>query len=318
MDPAAQSEHVRKVFRNLIWFGVIVFSLPLSAHAASLYISPMAQNVTVGQAFTVSAYVSSSDRAMNAASGDISFPSNKLQVLSLSRKNSILNLWIREPSFTNSISGGDVHFEGIALNPGFTGTGGNLITITFEAVGVGEAPVSFSSGAVLANDGSGTNILDDMQLADITISPKPATPVQPSTPAPTASITVTASSSASSTATSSTTPPLVVRYIPLPDGWKKALTLIAEWGMVAIVGILLLAIIVFLSLNLVYRIRKWRASSERSLLEMEETLRNDLKRIQKELHIEEQNGHVSLSKKLEQIESDIRKDIQKLDELINK
>ncbi len=108
---------------------------------------------------------------MNAASGDISFPSDKLQVLSVSKTDSIMNLWIRDPSFSNSEVGGDVHFEGIVLNPGFTGTAGNLVTIAFEAIAPGDVPISFSSGAVLANDGNGTNILNSMQSGDVTVVP---------------------------------------------------------------------------------------------------------------------------------------------------
>jgi len=82
-----------------------------------------------------------------------------------------MNLWIRDPSFSNSEAGGDVHFEGIVLNPGFTGTAGNLITIAFEAIAPGDAPISFSSGAVLADDGNGTNILNNMQSGDVAIVP---------------------------------------------------------------------------------------------------------------------------------------------------
>jgi hypothetical protein len=108
---------------------------------------------------------------MNAASGDISFPSDKLQVLSITKTNSVMGLWIRDPSFTNSLPFGDIHFEGIVLNPGFTGNDGRLVSITFQAIAPGDAPIAFSSGAVLANDGNGTNILNVMQPADVVIAP---------------------------------------------------------------------------------------------------------------------------------------------------
>jgi hypothetical protein len=123
----------------------------------------------VGEIFTLTIDVSSVDKAMNAASGDILFPTDKLQALSVSKANSIMNLWIRDPSFTNNQAGGDVHFEGVVLSRGFLGADGNLVTITFEAVAPGDAPISFSSGAVLADDGNGTNLLDSMQPGDVTI-----------------------------------------------------------------------------------------------------------------------------------------------------
>lgn len=153
--------------------GVAFFLLPGFAHAASLSIAPSVKDVTVGQIFTLSVDVSSPDAAMNAASGDVSFPSDKIQVLSVSKADSVMSLWIRDPSFSNSVDGGDVHFEGVVLNPGFIGADGNLITITFEAIAAGDAPISFSSGAVLANDGNGTNILKNMDSGDVTVAPLP-------------------------------------------------------------------------------------------------------------------------------------------------
>ena len=97
-----------------------------------LYIfSPSSGEYAVGGVFSVSVYVSSADQAMNAASGAISFPPDKLEVISLSKTGSIFTLWVQEPLFSNS--SGAVNFEGIALNPGFTGIGGKLITVNFKA-----------------------------------------------------------------------------------------------------------------------------------------------------------------------------------------
>jgi len=165
----------RYIERSWVVFALAVaalFFLPGYARAASLSIVPGVKNVIVGETFTLSADVSSPDEAMNAASGDISFPSDKLQVLSVSTANSVMNLWIRQPTFSNGQTGGDVHFEGIVLNPGFTGASGNIVTITFEAIAAGDAPISYSSGAVLANDGSGTNILTVMQPGDVVVGPQ--------------------------------------------------------------------------------------------------------------------------------------------------
>ena len=100
---------------------------------------------------------------MNAVSGVVSFPWDKLEVVSLSKQGSILSLWPAEPSFSNSA--GTVNFEGIALNPGYMGASGKILTITFRARSSGMANLSFSSGSVLANDGTGTNILNGMRVA---------------------------------------------------------------------------------------------------------------------------------------------------------
>ena len=139
-----------------VWFGIVSGT----AEAASLSFLPTAESYTVGQMFSVSVRASSADQAMNAVDGVISFPSDKIEVLSLSKSDSIMNLWVQEPSFSNSA--GTVNFEGIILNPGFTGNIGKIFSITFRAKGVGNAPVSFNSGSVLANDGKGTNIVENL------------------------------------------------------------------------------------------------------------------------------------------------------------
>lgn len=143
---------------------------PSSASAATLSFSEPATSYSVGQTFSVGVYAGSSDQAMNAASGVISFPWDKLEVVSLSKTGSILSLWIQEPSFSNSA--GTVSFEGVVPNPGYTGASGKILTITFKAKSVGTANLSFSSGSVLANDGTGTNILNGSRVAVVNIGAK--------------------------------------------------------------------------------------------------------------------------------------------------
>lgn len=71
-----------------------------------------------------------------------------------------MSAWIQEPSFSNSGRLGTVQFSAIKLNPGFVGSKGNIIDITFRVKDTGVADVTFSSGSVLANDGKGSNLLD--------------------------------------------------------------------------------------------------------------------------------------------------------------
>jgi hypothetical protein len=159
----------RSITKILVFFSFIFvfFSVCEAANAASLYFSPSSGSYNIGQTFSVSVYVSSADQAMNAASGVISFPSDKLEVTSLSKTGSIFTLWVQEPSFSNSA--GTVNFEGIVLNPGFTGSSGKAITITFRTKAAGNTPLTFSSGSALANDGKGTNILTGMGDANFSI-----------------------------------------------------------------------------------------------------------------------------------------------------
>jgi len=150
--------------------GVMIFVMslcwlasPAAAQAATMYFSPNQGSHTVGQSFSVNVLVTSSDQAMNAVSGRVNFPSDKLEVTSVNKSGSIINLWVREPSFSNS--DGSVTFEGIVLNPGYRGSGGKVISIQFRTRALGSAVLSISPASVLANDGQGTNILTGLGSA---------------------------------------------------------------------------------------------------------------------------------------------------------
>lgn len=152
------------VFLFLVFY--FLFST-ISANAASMYFSPSAGSYEVGKTFSVNVYVSSADQAMNAASSIISFPADKLEVISLSKTDSIFTLWAQEPSFSNSA--GTINFEGIMFNPGFKGLIGKLLTINFRVKASGSVLLSFLSGSVLANDGQGTNILTSFDNTQVNL-----------------------------------------------------------------------------------------------------------------------------------------------------
>ncbi len=177
----------RQTRNFLIWFSVglafflgVGLTLPVVAQAASLYFYPSSGSYSIGQTLTDSVYVSSSDQAINAASGIISFPQNKIQVVSLSKTGSIMSLWVQEPSFSNTI--GTINFEGIILNPGFIGNNGKIIDIIFKSKASGITPLSFFSASVLANDGKGTNILTSSGSAKYNIIITTTTATSPSIP----------------------------------------------------------------------------------------------------------------------------------------
>jgi hypothetical protein len=215
-------QHVKQARNFLIWFSVVLIlsfilslTLPADAQAASLYFSPSSGSYSIGQTFTIPVYVSSSDQAINAASGIISFPQDKLQVMSLSKAGSIMSLWVQEPSFSNTI--GTINFEGIVLNPGFIGNSGKIINITFRAKSQGTTPLSITSASILANDGKGTNILTSSGSASYNIK---------------ASITTTTLPKTSTTINK--TPKAVNIYSsthPDPNKWYSDKTAIFSWNL---------------------------------------------------------------------------------------
>ncbi len=166
------------IFAGLFWAN--------QSWAASLYLSPSFGSSSVGKTFSVSVYVSSKDAPINAVSGVVSFPSDKLELISLSKSSSIFNLWVTEPSFSQSA--GTLTFEGVILNPGYTGTSGKIISANFKVRTGGTAKLSFSSGAILANDGEGTNVLSGFGSASFNLvdnqESKPTEPKEEVAPKP--------------------------------------------------------------------------------------------------------------------------------------
>jgi hypothetical protein len=145
-----------------------VFIPVFTTLAADLYILPSSKDLNVGDTLNIAVYIDSVDQAMNAVSFKISYPEDLLRFVSLSKTGTIINLWVQEPKGGN----GEVFAEGIVLNPGFTGSRGKILNITFKAIKSGNANLNFVSGAVLANDGLGTNILKNMRGAFYVIKEK--------------------------------------------------------------------------------------------------------------------------------------------------
>lgn len=153
----------------------VFFLLPSMASAATLTLSPAVGSINTGDSVTETISVASADQALNAVSGTLSFPTDLLEVVSVSRANSILSLWVQDPSFSNA--NGSIVWGGIVPNPGYRGDHGLILSVQFRAKSAGAATVAFASSAVLANDGNGTNILTAAEPATITINASQSQPV---------------------------------------------------------------------------------------------------------------------------------------------
>lgn len=167
---------------------LIAFSLPGSALAATLNVLPSAPSVTAGNIVTVRLVTNTSGVAINQGGAVLDFPTDMLDVVSVSKSGSIFSLWVEEPSYSNA--SGVVRFDGGVPNPGFTGSSGTVLSITFLAKKAGVATLSLRDAAIRANDGMGTDVLTSSGGATVTIAaaapaPAPVTPA-PETPAPAA------------------------------------------------------------------------------------------------------------------------------------
>ncbi|MBI2063577.1 MAG: hypothetical protein HYT65_01120 [Candidatus Yanofskybacteria bacterium] len=145
----------QKIF---LFFGFFIFLLfgARAANAATLYFSPSSGNFTVGNVFTVNVLVNTENADINNAEATVNFPSGLLEVISISKSGSIFSLWVEEPTFSNSA--GTLSLNGGLPTPGFKGVSGKVIGAVFRVKKAGLASLVFSSTAVRANDGYGTDV----------------------------------------------------------------------------------------------------------------------------------------------------------------
>jgi GxxExxY protein len=171
---------------------LVLFSGIKVAEAATLYFSPSSGNFTVGNILTTSVLINTQGQAINNSGAVINFPAGLLEVVSISKSGSIFSLWVEEPAFSNSA--GTISFDGGLPTPGFNGTAGKIVNIVFRIRNAGTASLIFSSAAVRANDGYGTDILQTKAQAQFNliseerpVVPPPAlgTPQAPSISSPT-------------------------------------------------------------------------------------------------------------------------------------
>ena len=126
--------------------------------SASLYLAPSVGTFTVGSTFTVSLHLNTGGSFVNAVEANLSFPPDKLQVVSPTTGKSFVHVWTAQPTFSNI--DGTIKFQGGVPAPGINTESGLISTVTFRVRNTGAAAIRIlDSSQVLLNDGLGTNIL---------------------------------------------------------------------------------------------------------------------------------------------------------------
>ncbi|HSX57779.1 MAG TPA: hypothetical protein VLE47_00715 [Candidatus Saccharimonadales bacterium] len=163
---------MKKTAKILIVIQLLFLSLgllpqPTAAAGASLYLSPSNGTKTSGDKFNIFVYVGAS-QAVNTF--DVYLSSNNMTVLGVSSGGSICVLFPNPPSYTSSTA----RFKCGLPTPGFNGGKGYIGSIVVQAGSPGTGSVSIDSpSSVLANDGSGTNVLTSKGSATFAIQPHP-------------------------------------------------------------------------------------------------------------------------------------------------
>jgi hypothetical protein len=138
---------------------------------AKLRLSPETGVHTVGDTFRVKVLVESRVTPVNAVEGTIRFDTDRLRIENISTQGTVFPVWTQSPERDD----GALTFSTGAQEP-YEGDAGSVFTITFAAEQAGEATISFADGALLAADGSGSNILTQMVGANHTISAQSVDP----------------------------------------------------------------------------------------------------------------------------------------------
>lgn len=140
-----------KFFAVFLFF---IFYFPLSifpASAASFSVSP--QDLVSGKETEVALNINTEEREINAVELRLKFLPDDFLVKDATDGNSIINLWIEKPAFSNEK--GEIYFSGI-IPGGFQGASGQLLRIILIPQKTGESSFEIAEEKVLLNDGAGT------------------------------------------------------------------------------------------------------------------------------------------------------------------
>lgn len=105
----------------------------------------------VGGTYEVALTLDSPDEAVNAVSGEATYPVDLLEVKEIKDGGSIISFWIDPPK----TSGGEIVFSGI-IPGGYHGNAGRLFSVVFVPKNTGSGEISLAQASVLLNDGQGT------------------------------------------------------------------------------------------------------------------------------------------------------------------
>lgn len=128
-------------------------------HQARLYFSQPPSGLTPGLIFPVEVRVQTTGTAINAVSSFVEFNPAELEVINMTTENSFCTFYL-DNSFDN-IKGTVTVSCGVP-NPGFVGDS-TVVHINMRAKVAGSATVKLGPGSqVLANDGRGSNVTQDI------------------------------------------------------------------------------------------------------------------------------------------------------------
>jgi hypothetical protein len=155
----------------IFFFFLVIVLLPEKAKGAVLSVSPSSGSFEVGSLLEISLFLDTQGETINALAVDLSFPPEKLQLVSPSLGQSIIGVWTTPPTFNNQT--GKVFLQGVIPN-GINVEKALITKLTFRIKAPGQAIIRFLDGSrVLLHDGKGTDALRNTINGVFNFSPPP-------------------------------------------------------------------------------------------------------------------------------------------------
>lgn len=158
-----------------ILFSIFFFLFSHRASAATLFSQAANQDTYEGQTFVLDWYLDTENQSVNVVNLNLKFSTSNLEVVDANLGNSLLNLWIKNPTADNQ--NGTVSLIGGVTN-GISNNKVPIFRTTFRAKTSGSAFIDLDpSSQVLLNDGRGTNTSLKFKNIAFNIYPKDFIPV---------------------------------------------------------------------------------------------------------------------------------------------
>ncbi len=130
---------------------IFVLCFGYQAHAAQVILDVSPATIEVGDTITVRVQIDTEGALINVADLTLIYPP-LLEVKSISKAGSFVQLWLKEPSYTN-----EVIFLSGGSPGGILSKNATVASIVFKARAVGDGALGLGpASAVLLNDGDGT------------------------------------------------------------------------------------------------------------------------------------------------------------------
>lgn len=150
---------------------ISLYFVPFLTLAAGIYFGIPTEKIYQGDIFMIKVRISNPDKLVNAIEGHLIFDKNKLEVKEITTNDSLLNIWAKYPSFSNT----DGKIDFIGGNPkGFQEEDGSILNIFFLAKEKGIAKLDFQDNTLMfLADGKGTSINPWLKSLTLNILEKP-------------------------------------------------------------------------------------------------------------------------------------------------